>query len=245
MERDVNQGGNRPPTKVERSFEDLQNEIAGRSVGRIKRFMPGAASEREAERERKREREHISALAMLMQDPAYAALYNETMDKLRKAEAATEIALDKARECLTQARDALADLRGQASTLPDGTRVFRDGSGNVYTEDGRLIEGDLRNDVRWREGSSSYEDYLAGKWAADEAQATYDDILRYRDGVLGNARERITDEDNPPSKDELREIQGDIKDVLDKVSVQNVKDTATPEQTYRKTSDVSLPNFGG
>lgn len=139
-----------------RDVDDLNNENAGREVGRMKRFLTGEADPDKKQKQREREHEFRSALmALLQDDPEYAVLYEETMDKLREAEAATEAALIQARANLGNAKSP--------------------------------------------------------KERAD-AQASYDALLKYQVDVLGHARDRLADEDNPPSKDELRDIQREIKE---------------------------------
>ena len=134
-----------------RDADDLNNEIAGREVGRIKRFLPESASRSGLKKQDERVRDRITALmALRLSDPEYAALYDETMDQLREAEDATGAALIR----------ALKDIE------------------NAKTPEQR-----------------------------ERAQDRYDAILRYQVDVLGAARDRMMDEENPPTKEELQEIQ--------------------------------------
>ena len=183
--------------------------MAGREVGRQPRFLPRSSHGGEAARKRReRESERLSALAMLlMRDPEYAALYDDTMDKLRAAELATEAALGKAADSVAQTKDDLDDFLARASVLPDGTRVFRAADGTIHAEDGRLVDDDEAEGIYWHNGAPSHEDFLTRKKAADQARASYDTILRYQTEVLGRARDRLADEEAPPSKEELAEIQ--------------------------------------
>ena len=215
MGKDQETGGNKPLSKTEQDRDDLNNEMAGREVGRIKRFLPEGHAGPAAQKRRDQEREHLSALlAMLRSSAAYAALYDQTMDALRNAEAATDAALAEARDILANANEALADLMDNANTLPDGTKVFRDQDGNVYTEDGRLIEGEALESIHWRDNAPSYEDFLARRKAVSDAQATIDAILRYQTDILGHARDRLTDENDPPTKEELEDIRRDIEEQM-------------------------------
>lgn len=208
--------------------------------------MPASAQGGEiARKRRERERRHQSALAMLlMRDPEYAALYNDTMDKLRAAEAATEAALGKASDDITQTNDELDALLAQANVLPNGTRAFRAADGKVYAEDGRLIDGDDLASIHWHDGAPSYEDYLARKKAADDARAGYDAILRYQTDVLGHARDRLTDVDDPPSKDELSRIQRDIEE-RKPAAVAAFVPAPAPDttSTHMRSAEVDLPKL--
>ncbi len=104
----------------QRDFDDLQHEMTGRDVGRISRFLPeGDPRSAEAKR-RKSERERVRhQLAMLLQDPIYRARYDDTWDGLRRAEAATDRALDALTEQIALAQSALQQMEDDAAALPD------------------------------------------------------------------------------------------------------------------------------
>lgn len=191
-------------------FEDLNLEMAGVSVGRVRRFLPEGAHPDSLQKRREKERSEQTALMILMTDPEYAALYNDTMDKLREAELATEAALAEAVEALDRAKADHKDGLDGASTLPDGTKVFRDADGNVFTEDGELVEGHDLDDIQWRDGAISHEEFLARKKALEEAEQAHTALLRYQTNVLGAARDRLSDQHDPPDMDELRDIQQQI-----------------------------------
>lgn len=232
-------------TKKRQDRDDLDNEMAGREVGRIKRFLPEGHAGPAAQKRRDEEREHLSALmAMLRSNAAYAALYDQTMDALRNAEAATEAALTEARDTLDNANEALADLMDNANTLPDGTKVFRNQNGNVYTEDGRLIEGEELQGIHWRDNAPNYEDFLARRKAVSDAQATIDAILRYQTDILGHARGRLAAEDSPPTKEELEEIRRDIEARMPEAvaSQESIRD---PElaQSDQHSATVDIPKL--
>lgn len=78
---------------------DLNNEMAGRDVGRINRFFGEASSPRADGDKRKAEREaQLTNLQMLMMnDPAYAQLFRETETKLRQAQNRLDAALEAIR----------------------------------------------------------------------------------------------------------------------------------------------------
>ena len=233
--------------KKRQDRDDLNNEMAGREVGRIKRFLLEGYAGPAAQKRRDEEREHLSALmAILHSSAAYAALYDQTMDALRNAEAATEAVLAEARGVLANADEALADLMDNANTLPDGTKVFRDRDGNVYTEDGRLVEGEALESIHWRGNAPSYEDFLAHRKAVSDAQATIDAILRYQTDTLGHARDRLTDEDNPPTKEELEEIQRGIENEMPP-EVKSIAEprSPSPDAPASDMSNLKLPPISG
>lgn len=234
MRNDDDSDGNTPLSKIEQDRTDLANEMAGREVGRINRFLPKSASPAELKKRREQEYERVSALiALLQSDPEYAALYSDTMDLLQRAEAETAAALSTANETLQQAQDAFSELNDKASTLPDGTKVFRDVDGNVWNERGEPVTGMALEQIVWRDGAPSYEDYLAKKKAVEQARRDVDAIRHYQIDIIGDARDRLSDENNPPSKEELKEIQKRIE--LEMPAA--IRPTKAPEQAPDVTGD--------
>ena len=231
----------------ERDLAEIQNEIAGRGHSRIRRFLPEDHESNPDAQEKKKRQEsaYRSALRALLKNESYRALYEETSDKLRSYEAATERALDQAREDLAEAKDALDEMREKASTLQDGTRVYRAEDGSVYSEDGTLVTGEALESIEWREGAPSYEDYIAQRKATAEAEGRVNDLLIYQTDVLGRARDRMEDEDNPPSRDELEAIQESIEREMPAglQAERTVEDSDhAPSQA---TSDIGLPRLNG
>lgn len=197
-------------------FDDLQNEIAGRETGRIRRFLPG---DHRAEQLARNSRDQaLTALQlMLMNDPEYAALYHEVDDLLALAETATQRALDQSERDLLQAEDNLSDTLENANKLPDGTAVFKDAKGNVWTEDGRLLEPGEAESIVWKDGAPTCEDYRKQKQSTEEIREQIEALRRYQIDVIGDARDRMNDQDNPVSKEELKDIQKDIYERADVV----------------------------
>ena len=247
MKKDNEAGGNKPLSKVEQDQMDFHNEHAGREVGRIRRFLPEDARPDHSGKRAERESSRVSTLLSLLQsDPVYAALYGETLDKLREAESATALALSQATSTLDQARTELADALDRASTLADGTRVFRDQNADVWTEDGKRVEGDALDEIIWREEGVSYEELLARKKAVDEGQRNVEAILQYQVEVLGHARDRLMHEDDPPSKKELEEIQDRIREASP-FTTENAPDDpdSAPSKSFSGSAHVKPPPIGG
>ncbi|MCK4946357.1 MAG: hypothetical protein KAS59_08860 [Alphaproteobacteria bacterium] len=190
---------------------DQQNEAAGRETGQMQRFFPRKTNQ--SIQDKNSRDKTLSALQLiLLNDPVYAALYNETNDLLNRAEIATEKALQQAEQDLEQSEDTLNDTLNNANKLADGTAVFKDSNGNVWTKNGRHVEGDERKQIVWKKGALSQEDYLQQKQTADDRKQHVETLRHYQVDVLGHARHRMSNQDNLVTKEEIEGIQKEIKD---------------------------------
>ncbi|MEM7776515.1 MAG: hypothetical protein AAF732_12975 [Pseudomonadota bacterium] len=190
-------------------FDDLQNELAGRDTGRMRRFLSADAHEsREGGDKRERDAASLSRLQlMLASDPRYKALYDATFDRLRDAESQAATALALAIETQRAAQAELDDILAKAATLSDGSRVFKDKTGQVRREDGTIVDPAQAGTIAWRGNEPSYDDYRTARENLSATARTISEIERYQVDTLGSARDRLTDDDNPPDARELADIQ--------------------------------------
>jgi len=190
-------------------FNDLQNERAGLETGRIARFLDADTREARAGRGKGSDKTgaHLSRLQQLLAaNPAYAALYHETFDKLRAAEAAAERALSLAIEARAKARQALDDTLERAATLPDGTRVFRDDNGDVRTEHGDKIAPEIAAGIQWRRDEPGYETLTSQRKAFETFDNTVAEIRGVQVDKLGRFRNELEDKANPLGERRLKEV---------------------------------------
>jgi len=215
-------------------FDDHQNELAGRESGRITRFLTAETHEARDGRSKRSEQsgERLSRLQQLLAtNPAYAALYDDTFDKLRAAEAATEVALDKALDLHDRLQTARDDMLARAARLPDGIAVFRDENGGVWSEHGDKVMGSHFDAIIWPENPPSYEAFRETTHALASADQKIDALRGYHVEVLGHVRERMTDEHNPPSTEEIEKLQGQIT-------------SHAPEAIQAELGDIAVPDRG-
>ena len=201
--------------RLKRSDQDAydhQNEVAKRDTGRLKKFMVnGDAPTVQKQKKEGEKRFVLSALAALLNDPEYAALYNETKGLVAKAMGITEEELDRAHQELGTLTDQRNNMRGDANRLADGRIVFKDKNGNVVTEDDEVITDQvLLDSIVWKNDAPTYEEFVANRDAIHATREKIDILTRYQTDVLGAAKVRLEDEDNPPSKEELEEIKRDV-----------------------------------
>ncbi len=197
-----------------RKQDDFREELAGVKAGRIARHLPEDHTNTEKGRERRaaKAREQRSQLEIPLADPTYLAAHERVMGTLSDYEDRARSALDHVRAQIDQFETELEDMRDRAARLPDGRMVFRDAAGNVRTEDGTLIDGPVAEAIVWPEDAPAYENFEAKREALARAREREAAIESYMVDVLGSARDRLTDEDNPPSLDEIEAIERKIKE---------------------------------
>lgn len=232
-------------TRQRQEFDDLQNEIAGRETGRRTRFLrDGPGSDAEKKKEREAQRRALTRLAQLLNDPVYRAKYDGVLQLLSEAERATEAAIEHLTEQISAAQTELGEMMENAARLPDGTRVFRDEDGVVRREDGSIVEDHLAETIIWTGKEPSFEDVQAAKDRLNGLQDALDAASGYQNDVLGPARDKITDPDDPPSLGDLDDIEDDILSQMLE-SVQRHMPAATdPAPDNSKSAEVALPPLG-
>lgn len=204
----------------DQDFRDLQNEMAGVDTGRQKRFL--TADQREEQRLRRsgqsRSQQSMSRLqALLASNPAYAKLYNDTMDKLRDAERAVERAIEQAIHNLKMAKDRFQDTLDRAARLPNGTRVFKDEQDQVWTEHGQRVGKTEADSIVWREDAPGYQEFLDNREAVEDRFTNLGDLQ----GVqidLGDIRNRMEDNERPPSVPVLKGMGEQIDEIKTKAN---------------------------
>lgn len=231
--------------KRQRDFDDLQHEVAGRDVGRISRFLgEGHPNSPEAKRKKAEQERTRHRLAMLLQDPIYRARYDDTWEALRRAELASDRALDHLAEQIAQAQLTLDQMEDDAARLPDGTMAFRDAAGVVRRADGSVVDDTLAATILWEGNEPSYEDYLAAQDRLAGLQNDRHDVERYQTDVLGTARDRMTDEANPPSLDELDRIMRSFEAEAPAIVVASIASAEEAAPSTPAMSQIALPTLG-
>lgn len=185
-------------------IDDLQNEMSGRETGRAPRFLSREARER-IEIQRNGGQSTLSALEfLLLNDPDYAAFHQAAMVQLTGIEDATERALGNAVANAELADAALRDAIERSAILADGTHIFEDAQGVVWTQSGEIVGEDIVAGIEWQGTETTRETLLQLSEAAGQSNDTVTGIRVYQMEV-GEAREAMTDSDNPLSRDDIEE----------------------------------------
>lgn len=232
-----------------RDFDDLQNEIAGREVGRIERFLPETAQSGGGSGKSKHERaEALTRLQLLLiENPAYAALYAETAGVLTDAQSRLEQALERVQLEIDRASLTFEEMRGGAAQLPDGTRVYRDKNGVVRSEDGARVDDDLAASIVWKGDEPSFEDIQANVARGERLKALEVDIHAGQ-AEIGDMQTLMDDEDDPPTTDDLdefkdraAEIASGIEERLEKEAGRSAPTVA--ETAVENTTEILVPKL--
>lgn len=222
-------------------LQDHGHELAGLETGRMTRFGVGTALAQNLKEKERTERAYRDALdRLLATDPEYRELYEELGQKLGDAETAADQTIKAIQAALQAQQDANQDMRDRAPKI-DGKAVFRYADGRVVDEDGNEIDASIAAGIIWPDDAPSAEDYFAGVERADALRTSLDEWRGYRNGTLGDIRNRHEDRDNPPDKDSLKE---DI-DVIASGAPENLLEVvqSNAPMVPHKPSEVLIPSL--
>lgn len=106
-------------------FDDLQNEMAGRDVGRIDRFLTADARENRTGGQRREDRKAglTNLQILMMNNPAYAALYRETAERLNDAQGRLDTALEAVQRARKEVEERLEGQPSAAQRAEDEARL--------------------------------------------------------------------------------------------------------------------------
>jgi len=179
---------------------------------------------------------------LLLNDPIYRQAYDSAWSALNEAETAAENALEAALLALEDAQENLDGILSRAAQLSDGTRVFKDANGDVWTEHGMRLSEVAAAEIEWRGDEPSREDYLSGQDGVGSAQSTIDEILGIQ-VEIGGYRNEMTDQDNPPSQDRLDEIRERAREIKVHISKQAPSNTTSQSDEVGYSDNANAANL--
>lgn len=190
-------------------IRDYNLALSGVEAGQQQRFVSEEHSPQAQEEKKAKEYAALSALMRrLMNDPTYAAYYNETMEMLTEAEKAADQAMAYFAAQRAETQRALQEMLESATYLKGHGAVFKDEHGAVRLLDGTVIDDPvLLDSIVWKDNSPSYED-AARIWDQDRhVETSFEDSKRYRYETLGDVRETMEDEDGKVSTKDMEQIR--------------------------------------
>lgn len=225
----------------QRDHDDLQNEIAGRETGRARRFLPDDARTAEGARKRRERLAAETQLVLMLRDPVYRERYEAVSAALSTATQSADAVLARLEEQILAAEIALDAIQEKAARLPDGTRVYRDAHGVVRREDGSAVDDTLVATIIWTGNEPSFEAFTAARDHLAGLEASRDEVTDYQNNVLGPAHDRITDEHNPPSLDELDDILNDVEKRMPDAVSRELDRAQTEAAAPNRSASIALP----
>lgn len=245
-------------TKTEIDLADSQNEAAGRNTSKIERFSNNPDGNMDSPNsEKKKRQEFFDRLSWLLaNDPTYAKLYYELEAVIEDTEKAIRKAYERIEQRIEETDGQLRQMQESASTLPDGTKVFRSKNGeDAYTEDGRKLSVDEMSQVLWQSNAPTWEDYQQVKEDQQQAledkaavehydievvQATkekmktgemsHKDLGKALEDIKAEMPRAVTEVMNPLNEQEKASVELSI---LEPVSLENAPDMKTHFETVR------------
>lgn len=221
-------------TKSKQDFDDLQNEIAGRSTGRMTRFLTGEdRNDPTGEKKRAADRMVRDLLDVYLRDPEYRALYEDLGTKLRGAETEAEQIIAALEAQIAAMDETIRDMEDRAARGPDGQPVFRTADGRVVSADGEELPPEIAAGIIWPDNAPSAEAYFDAKAKRDALQDDLRNWHDYRNDTLGGIRDRYEDRENPMKKNELEGALEDIermRPVAHGANVSHAEAESTPSE---------------
>ena len=137
----------------------------------------------------------------------------------------------------------LSDMEDSTAKLPDGTAVFRSADGVLKAADGSHLSAAETAALLNPENLQSYEQYRNAQSALHGAR-TRQNELSGNQATIDNARRKMDEPENPPSRDNLDGIEDDIRRTIDEMDrMQSVRpdfDLAAIPETKDLVSDLKL-----
>ncbi|MEM6311971.1 MAG: hypothetical protein AAF754_18225 [Pseudomonadota bacterium] len=195
-------------------LKDLNDELAGRETGRIKRFLGDTPADDPSSPNNRRRASAISTLDQLMiSDPIYRDMHHRTSQALAHAQNRLDQARDRIASMRQETEAEIEDMKARAARLPDGSAVFRDKNGAVRREDGSIVDQALADTILWRGDEPSYEDWKATNERLERLEEMEREVEAAQQEI-GEMQDRLQDADNPPSLEELEDMQAQADDIL-------------------------------
>ncbi|MFN3224731.1 MAG: hypothetical protein ACE360_00580 [Hyphomicrobiales bacterium] len=193
------------------AVHDLNNEMAGREVGRISRFLTRNDESGLSDGKRGHKgTDGLSALdIMLATSPEYFALHTDLSGDLRGAQDRNHELAERLDAAIIAAQSRVDGIMDQAVLLPSGERAFLDDEGTAWTNDDRRVDPSITEGIDWT-GHPTRAAYLEARETLTDLQEVQDENRRI--GVrLGEIDNAIHDEDSPATMDELRDFHDDVE----------------------------------
>ena len=190
----------------QQDLDDLNHELAGVEVGRIKRFLSPEA--REIIQGERKDKKGLDPLELALLSLDYTQAFEAAERDIREAQQKAGNFLDKADQAIEKLQQEIDDTLAQAVTLPNGKKAFMNKQGEVFTVDGERVDQAIVDGIDWT-GKPFLELREEQLRRMDKLQdiANEGSRLSLRLGELDND---LHDDDNRPDKDAVDAIQDEV-----------------------------------
>jgi hypothetical protein len=155
--------------------------------------------------------------------------------------------LERVQMQITQTEDALESKLDHAANLPDGTKIFKDKSGDVRSQDGALVAAELAATVLWRGDEPSYEDMQADT----ERLARLNDLagdIRSGQAEIGDMQAAMADESEVESSDELEGFKDRADEIVEEAEERfeaEITSTVEEDRAFKSqpVSEIVVPRL--
>lgn len=227
--------------KRRQDLDDLNNESAGRDVGRISRFHHDRDPQTIEQKKREREARE-SALMRMMRDPAYAAAYQAAWDAIDRAQVALDAALLENAEEAERLAENIRELESRAARLPDGSLIFRAVDGSIRGADGHRLRSDaVPASLIFPLEAPSYEDYAASQGALLSVRARGHDLSRIQTEVIDPAAARAGNETSPLTIEEYGDLASQMSELADDLHEGRIPDLDANQAAAAASPPESAP----
>jgi len=153
--------------------DDFNNEMAGRDVGRISRFL--SADTREARPDGNKREERRAAMTslqmLLLNDSEYAQLYRETEKRLHEAQDRLDAALEAVLRAKEQTEERLRNAQNEAERLAQQERLVALNELENDIRSGQAEIGDMQLRMDDQENPPSMDELEGFRERANEIEA--------------------------------------------------------------------------
>lgn len=181
--------------KRRQDYADLQDENAGRSVGKMRRFTSPSDSPEFREQQRRADDWY------LLETLTYEQRIRRLRDRLDELDRASLEALREAERRVERTERALRELQDRAAVDPQGRRMYRTADGRTaFYEDETEVTREIQDATDWT-GRPTIEQFRERRRHSSDAVQERDEIVEFR-RELYEHRARI-DSGDELSPDEL------------------------------------------
>ncbi|SFO40795.1 hypothetical protein SAMN04488056_105250 [Cohaesibacter marisflavi] len=193
----------------QQNMDDHNHELRGTNVGRMARFL--SPEVREIVDGERKGKNGLSAMDMVLISAEYAHAFEVAERDIRGAQIKAGAFLDKVDAVIEKLQQEIDETLEQAVTLPNGKKAFMNERGEVYTEDGELVDQAIVDGIDWTDRPSlELREEQLRRMDKMQEFANEGSRLSLR---LGDIDNELHDEDNPPDQDKVDALRDEAKEI--------------------------------